>query len=45
MKTICALAAGGAAVMMSSITPGTPTHSKITGAFGPAPSFSAARKT
>src|SRR4051812_13594339 len=27
----------GAPVMMSSITPGTPTHSKITGGFGLAP--------
>ena len=35
----------GAPATISSITPGTPTHSKITGAFGPAPSRSAVRQT
>ena len=35
----------GALAMISSITPGTPTHSKITGFFGPAPSRSAVRQT
>ena len=35
----------GALSTIDSITPGTPTHSKITGCLGPAPSFSAARQT
>src|SRR3954467_13281158 len=34
----------GAAETMESMMPGTPTHSKMTGAFGPAPSRSAARE-
>jgi hypothetical protein len=35
----------GAPAMIPSITSGTPTHSKITGLFGFAPSISATRQT
>ena len=36
MPTTMTLEPSGAALMMASIIPGTPTHSKITGRFGPA---------
>ncbi len=35
----------GALAMISSMMPGTPTHSKMTGRFGPAPRLSATRQT